>query len=226
MSRDDGKDGHRQRLRTQFMEDSTRVREDQVLEMHLYNVFKRGDTSPLAKRLIKRFTSFRGFMDALASERLSVEGYGPSCEQYFQLLRESMARYAEGAIRLRPDMNSFEAVAEMACARLSGCRREEVWVALLNSKNHLLDWQRLSTGTVNKATIFPREVVQLAFDKNATGIILVHNHPGGESSPSDPDIELTLAIKRLGKSLGVRVLDHLVVADGQCRSMNIDGLLD
>lgn len=223
--RTDGKDGHRERLRALFEDDPTRLREDQVLELHLFYVFRRGDTSPLAKRLLKRFKSIRGFLDALPSERFDVEGYGPGCEQYFRLNRESMARYAEGEARERPLLDSFERVAAMARMRLAGCEREEAWVALLNSQNRLLVWKRLTVGTVNEAMNFPRDVIELAIKHSATGLILVHNHPGGLEAPSGPDIELTLEVKRIGRKMGIRLLDHLVVANGECFSMHADGLL-
>lgn len=217
--------GHRERLRERLRTDGSSLREYELLELLLGTVLLRRDTKPLAKELLQRFGSLRGVLDARESELLGVKGFGPGLLAFWTLLRECMARYGEGPAREREVLCTPKSVAEMARVRLGSCPHEEVWVALLDNQNRLISWERASRGTVNASVVYPREVLEMALRFKATGIILVHNHPGGNPVPSQPDFEVTRQLSRSALTLGMRLLDHVIVTDEDCYSLKDDGLL-
>lgn len=214
-----GKEGHRQRLRERLERDSVSLQDYEILELLLTYVLKRQDTKPLARELLARFASLRGVLDARPSELVEVKGFGPALVLFWQTLRELLARYAVGQAREREVLASPEAVASFARARLSGCDHEECWLALLDNGNHLISWQRLHLGGVASVGLEPRDIFALALAKKASGIILVHNHPGGSLRPSRADQEFTDILCQLAPSLGTRFLDHLIVTDSGCFSI-------
>jgi DNA repair protein RadC len=116
-------------------------------------------------------------------------------------------------------------VAEGAKARFGTKGVEEFWIALVDNRNRVRAWECVSKGTVDQTAVYPREVLSLALRHEASGMILVHNHPGGNPEPSDEDIRLTMRIKSVAEGLGVRLLDHLVVTDREHFSFQAHGLL-
>ena len=217
--------GHRKRLRERLRADGTALQGYELLELLLGTVLLRCDTKPLAKELISRFGSLRGVLDAHPAELSAVKGFGPALADFILLLRETMARYGEAPVRERAVLCTPKAVAEMARTRLAGCPHEEVWAALLDNQNRLLIWERASRGTVNASAVYPRDVLEMALRYKASGIILVHNHPGGNPSPSLPDIEITRQLARSAQVIGLRLLDHVIVTDEDCYSLMEDRLL-
>ncbi len=217
--------GHRQRLRARMLENPAGLADYEVLELLLGCVLLRRDTKPLAKALLARFQSLRGVMDARPAELSEVPGFGPSLAAYWVLLRELMARYAEGPVRQREVLGSPRAVALIARQRLAASPHEEIWIAYLDSQNRLLSWERAAKGTPETAPLYPRDAMERALALKATGIIVVHNHPGGNPKPSGSDIELTEKLKAAAKTLGVRFLDHVIVTDDACYSIVQDGIV-
>ena len=137
------------------------------------------------------------------------------------LAKELLARFGS----LRGVLGSPQAVAEMARVRLAASPHEEVWVALLDTQNRMVAWERASRGTVNASAVYPREILELALRHKAASIILVHNHPGGNPSPSAGDIEITRQLELSAKAIGMRLLDHVIVTDDACYSLKDDGLI-
>lgn len=217
--------GHRLRLKERLRADALQLRDYELLELLLGTVLLRRDTKPLAKELLARFGSIRGILDARPAERQKIKGLGIALDDFFLLLREVMARYNEAPARERLILCNPKVVGEMARARLAGCSHEEVWVALLDNQNRLLAWERASQGTVNTSVIYPREILTLTLQHKASSIILVHNHPGGNSAPSMPDIEITRQLAKAAQSIGLRLLDHVIVTDEDCYSLMEDRLL-
>lgn len=217
--------GHRQRLRERLRRDPSALYEYEVLELLLGSVILRRDTKPLAKELLARFGSLRGVLDARPAELQAVKGFGPSLADFWLLLREMLARHAEGPLREREVLSTPAAVATMARARLAGIPHEEVWLALLDGQNRLIGWERLTRGTVNASAVYPREVVEMALRFKASGLILVHNHPGGNPTPSAPDLEITRQLARSAQAVNITLLDHVIVTDDDCYSLKNDGLL-
>lgn len=217
--------GHRQRLREKLAHDSRSLPDYEIFELLLGQVLTRKDTKPLAKALLQRFTSFKGVLDARPEELRSIAGFGTALEQYWILLRELLARYAESPMREREELATPEAVAHAARSRLAGCPREEVWVAYVDTRNRLLSWEMGSKGSVDKSTMYPRDILERALLLKASGIIVVHNHPGGSAEASGADLQLTEHLRRSAQTVGVRLLDHVVVTDDACYSIATDRLL-
>ena len=116
-------------------------------------------------------------------------------------------------------------VAQMVIPRLSGSPHEELWTATVDAQNRLLTWERLARGTVGMVPCYPRDILERVLQRKASGFFLVHNHPGGTPKASPEDIEMTRNIQRIATSMGLRLLDHLIVGDGACYSIREDGLL-
>ena len=217
--------GHRKRLRDRLQRDPGQLADYEVLELLLTYVLPRRDTKALAKELLARFGDLRGVLAADPGELRTVEGLGPAVAAFWTLLRETRARYGETQVRNRLHLTSPQAVADMAMSRLGDCRSEEFWIALVDNKNRLMAWERVTRGTVDQTAVYPREVLALALERKAGGIILVHNHPGGDPNPSSQDVELTRLIARSARDLGIRVLDHLIVTEQDYFSFQSNGML-
>lgn len=190
----------------------------EIIELALACVLPRRDTKPLAKELISRLGSFKEVFQASGQRLQEVPGLGPGVEMFWTLLAEVRARMSEAPVAEKAVFSSPTEVAQLAMARFGHLRTEEFWVALVDNKNRLLAWEKVSEGTVDQTMVYVREVLLLALRRQATGMILVHNHPGGDPRPSSQDVELTRRLVRAGIDLGVRVLDHLVVTDREYSS--------
>ena len=211
--------GHRARLRARLEREPLAVADYEVLEMLLGYGLPRRDTKPLAKELLARFGSLRGVLDARPGELEQTSGFGAGLQAFWRLLREVLARYEESPVRQRETLASPEAVARMARNRLAGCSHEECWLALVDTRNRLIAWERLSRGGVADVPLQPRDVLEVALIRKASGIILVHNHPGGSLEPSRSDMALTEELQRLAPCMGLRFLDHVIVTEGACYSI-------
>jgi DNA repair protein RadC len=184
----------------------------EILELLLGYANPRRDAKPMAKALLERFGTLRGVYQAQTSELSSVEGFGPGMETFWALWREYLARLAEQDARDRVLVDDARVVADLARERLANLDGEEFWVLLLDGANRAMGWERISQGTVDQAPVYPREILALALTRRAAGVIMVHNHPGGDPKPSRMDQEITRQVKLAAHSLGVKVLDHVIVA--------------
>lgn len=217
--------GHRERLRKRFAVDPRSLADYELLELILGYVYLRKDTKPQAKALLGRFKTLRGVFSAPAEELEKVDGIGPGLSQFFSLWREVAARQGEDVVAERTVFSGPDKVAEMALARLGDKRKEEFWAALTDTKNRLIAWEQISVGTVDQAPVYVREVMSRVLAHKAAGIILVHNHPGGDPRPSQQDIDLTGRIKRAADDLGVRLLDHVIIGGDEYFGFQAQGLL-
>ena len=219
------KAGHRERLRARFQTAPHKMPEYEILEMLLGYVLIRKDTKPLAKTLLINFKSLRGVLEARPEDVARIPGVGQGVENFLALLREVMARHAEGSLRQREVLGTPEAVAAMARKRLAGCSHEELWGAYVDSGNRLLAWEQLSVGSMDSTPISPRRIVEKALACKANGLILVHNHPAGHPGPSGADLTFTAATREAAALFGIRFLDHLVVTENSSYSMQEEKLL-
>jgi len=217
--------GHRQRLREKLSEEPKALADYELLELLLGQVLPRRDTKPLAKDLVARFGSLRGVMTARPEALCEIKGFGESLAGHWALLREIFARLGEAPVREKQVFSGPEVVAEAARARIGHLGVEEFWVALVDNKNRLMAWERVGKGTVDETAVYPREVLALALRHQASGLILAHNHPGGDPNPSVQDRDLTRRIARSAQELGLRVLDHLIVTESRHFSFQDAGLL-
>ncbi|MBG0777139.1 MAG: DNA repair protein RadC [Desulfovibrionaceae bacterium] len=217
--------GHRERLRARLARDPRALADYEVVELLLGLVLRRQDTKPLAKDLLARFGTVRGVLTADAARLREVDGFGPALEALWTLLGETRARFDEAALTRRAVLDSPQAVAAMAMSRLDNRSEEEFWVALVDNANRLTGWERLSRGTVDQTEVYPREIFRLALERKAAAVVLVHNHPGGAATPSQADKELTWRVQRAGRDMGISVLDHVIVAEGEHYSFKTNGLM-
>lgn len=217
--------GHRQRLRERLNASPRSLADYELLELLLTYVLPRRDTKPLAKDILARFGSLdRALMVEPAALR-DIPGLGDAVVTFWTALRECLVRKSAAPLARRETFSSPEQVRELARARLGGLTKEEFWVILTDSQNRLLRFEQVSRGTVDQTPAYPREILELALRHHASGVILVHNHPGGNPNPSRQDRELTDTLSRLSSELGLRLLDHLIVAGDDFVSFRASGLL-
>lgn len=217
--------GHRQRLRAKFLEDSARLADYELLEALLGVIIPRRDTKPIAKALLKRFGNIKGVFAAREEELLSISGIGPGVVYFWQLLRELRIRMDESRLREKVVVDHPKIIAELATARLGGLAKEQFWVAMLDNRHRLMSWDQISQGTVDKAQVYMREIMEKALEKKASGLILVHNHPGGDPRPSQADKNLTKNVQHVANQLDIRVLDHVIITEEDYFSFKLQGLM-
>jgi len=203
--------GHRQRLKDRLCKDSSSMADYEILELLLGQVLPRRDTKPIAKNLLARFESLGGVFRAPQEQLEEIKGIGPGVLTFFTLMREFWTRIAEEPMHSKEAISSPEMVFKAAMARIGNLSKEEFWVALVNNGNKVIYWDRLTEGTVDKTAVYPREIVALALRHHASGIILTHNHPGGDANPSPEDMTITMDIATLCQDMGLRLLDHVIV---------------
>lgn len=217
--------GHRQRLRERLLKDPRGLADYEIIELLLAAVLPRRDTKPLAKDLLARFKTVREVLKARDEDLKGVPGLGEGVSAFWTLLREVRARQTETSVQEKAVCSNPRVVAELAMARFGHLRIEQFWAALVDHQNRLMAWEQVSQGTVDQTAVYVREVLALALRHQASGLILVHNHPGGDPKPSANDLDLTRRIARACVELGLRVLDHLIVTDSTHYSFQERGLL-
>jgi DNA repair protein RadC len=203
--------GHRQRLKERLCNNSKNLADYEILELMLGQVLPRQDTKPIAKDLLEEFETLGGVFKGSDERLKKIKGIGPGVLTFFKLLREFWTRIAEEPMYVQNALSSPDTVARAAIARIGNLELEQFWVALVNNGNKVICWEKLTEGTVDKTAVFPREIVALALRHNASGVILAHNHPGGDPSPSPEDLARTMEIKSACRELDIRLLDHVIV---------------
>lgn len=217
--------GHRARLRARLADTPEKLKDYEILELLLGYVILRSDTKPMAKALLERFGTLRGVINARPADLSGIPGIGNAVASFFALLKEFIPRHAESPVLSREVLCSPEAVAAMARERLGKLRHEELWIAYVDNSNRLISWEKVSQGSTGSAVLHPRDIITRALLLQATGFILVHNHPGGNSAPSGSDIEITRNLDRAAKTVSLRFLDHVIVTESDAYSMAGDGIL-
>jgi DNA repair protein RadC len=204
--------GHRKRLRERFLRDEGAAMPDyELLELLLCLALPRGDVKPLAKALIARFKGFAGVVSAESAELEKINGVGESVIAALKLARAAALRLTEFEAKARPAISSHQALLDHCRARLAHHATEEFRVLFLDSKNGLIADEQLGRGTVNHAPVYPREVVKRALELGAVALILVHNHPSGDPTPSADDVAMTREVRAAAEALGLTLHDHLIV---------------
>ncbi len=204
--------GHRDRLRARFRDKGAAALADyELLEMAIFRAIQRGDTKPLAKALLKRFGTLSEVLAAPRERLKEVEGVGDRVVDELKLIKAFAERTAGEAMRKRPVLSSWPALLDYCRTAMAFEEREQFRILFLDKKNQLLAEEVQQTGTVDHTPVYPREVIRRALELSATAIILVHNHPSGDPTPSRADIEMTRTIVEVGKPLGIAVHDHLVI---------------
>ncbi|MGR4865165.1 RadC family protein [Caulobacter sp. LARHSG274] len=217
--------GHRERLRERARTGGLVALPDyELLELYLFRTFSRGDVKPLAKTLLARFGSFGAVIAAGLEELKTVPGVGDSAALDLKLLHEATLRAGRDKIARRPVISSWTALLDYVRVALANEPREQFRVLFLDKKNQLIADEIMNHGTVDHAPVYPREVMRRALELSSSNIILLHNHPSGDPTPSRPDIDMTKQIIEAGKALKINVHDHLVVGRDGVASFKALGL--
>jgi DNA repair protein RadC len=204
--------GHRARLRERLLQaGSEAVADYELVELVLFRAIPRRDVKPLAKALIARFGSFAEAIAAEPARLAEVAGMSQGAIAEFKIVEAGAKRFAKGVARKRLPVGSFSAVVDYCRTAMAFDAREEFRVLFLDRKNGLIADESQGVGTVDQTPVYPREVVRRALELSATAVILVHNHPSGDPTPSAQDVKMTLDIIAVAQPLGVAVHDHIIV---------------
>ena len=205
-------EGHRERLRERFLTGGPDALPDyEMMEMVLFRSRARGDVKPLAKRLIQRFGSFAEALSAPIERLTEVEGVGRSTAIELKIVAAAAQRIARGSIAKRQVLSSWSSVLEYCRAAMAFAEREEFRILFLDKRNQLIADEVQQRGTVDHTPVYPREIIRRALELSATALVLVHNHPSGDPSPSPADIRMTHDIIQIAKPLGIAIHDHIIV---------------
>ncbi len=217
-----GIDGHRGRMRSRLLTAGPDALADhELLEMVLYLALPRRDTKALARTLLLRFGSFAAAIAAPLPDLRSVEGLAAA----LKTVQAAALRLVRAEVVDRPVLTNWDRLMEYLNAVMARERVEQFRVLFLDNRNRLLADEAQGRGTVNHTPVYPREVVKRALELHATAIILVHNHPSGDPTPSRSDIDTTHEIAEAGRTMSVRLHDHVIVGNGSWLSMRQEGLL-
>ncbi len=204
--------GHRQRLRERFLSGGDGALADyELLELLLCQAQPRIDVKPAAKALLKRFGSFAGVMAATPAQLQEVEGVGPAAAVIIKVVQASALRMAQQELIRRDVIGSWKNLLDYCRMRMAEEKTEQFRLLFLDNKNAVIADEEQQRGTVNHTPVYPREVVKRALELGASAIILVHNHPSGDPTPSEDDIVMTKEVAAAAEKLGIAVHDHIVI---------------
>lgn len=218
--------GHRQRLKKKFSESGLdSLHNYEVLELLLSYAIPRRDVKPLAKKLLKKFGSLKGLLDAEISEIEKVDGTGIHTAILIRLVKDLGVLYLKERAKDKSQITSTNELLDYCRASMGGLKDERFSVIYLNAQNMIINIETIQEGIVNQAVVYPRKVLEKALKHKASAIILVHNHPSGNVKPSDADIKLTKAIQETARVLEILVHDHIIIGEDRFFSFREKGIL-
>jgi DNA repair protein RadC len=221
-----GTDGHRSRMRARLLAAGPQALADhEMLEMVLFLALPRRDTKPLARVLLARFGSFAGAIAAPAVELCTVDGLGEAGVAALKLVQGAALRLALAEVINRPVVGNWDRLMAYLTATLAREPVEQFRVLFLDTRNRLLADEAMGRGTVNHTPVYPREVVKRALELHSTALILVHNHPSGDPTPSAADIDMTREIRGAAAALSIALHDHVIIGNDRWLSFRREGLL-
>jgi DNA repair protein RadC len=204
--------GHRERLRQRFRSGGSEALPDyELLELILFSAIPRRDVKPLAKSLIARFGSFAEVLSATPERLKDVAGVGEAVITELKLVQAAGLRLAKAEIRPRTLLSSWTAVLDYCRVAMAYAEREQFRILFLDKKNGIIADEIQGEGTVDHTPVYPREVIKRALELAASAIILVHNHPSGDPTPSSADIDMTRRLIEAGDKLSIKVHDHIII---------------
>jgi len=219
-------EGHRARLRQRLIASGPEsVADHELLELVLFLALPRRDTKPIARALLTRFGSFANAITAPVPDIAAVDGMGDAAAASLKIVQAAALRLVRAEVAGKPVLTNWDALMGYLNAAMARDRVEKFCVLFLDNRNRLLADEVLSRGTVAHTPVYPREVVKRALELHASALILAHNHPSGDPSPSADDIAMTRQIVEAARALSITVHDHVVVGNGQWRSFRRDGLM-
>ena len=197
----------------------------ELLELVLFRAVPRQDMKPLARRLLDRFGDFNRVLSADPARLADVDGVGPAIIVELKIVAAAAQRLARSRVIQRPVLTSWDALVDYCHTAMAHGEVEQFRVLYLDRKNVLIADEEQAKGTVDHVPVYPREIVRRALDLNASALILVHNHPSGDPTPSDPDIQMTRRIMQATETMGIVVHDHLIIGKDRELSFRASGLL-
>jgi DNA repair protein RadC len=204
--------GQRERLRKRFREAGADALSDyELLEILLFRALPQRDVKPLAKMLLETFGSFAEVIGAPEARLAKVKGLGESSITDLKVIQAAASRLLRGAVKKRPVLSSWSTVLDYCRSAQAFADREQFRVLFLDKRNQLIADEVQQTGTIDHTPVYPREVVKRGLELSATAVILVHNHPSGDPTPSRADIQMTQQIIAVAQPLGISVHDHIIV---------------
>src|ERR1700722_7423123 len=212
--------GHRGRLRERLLAAGPDALPDyELLEMVLLGAHARRDMKPLAKALLAKFGSFNDVIAAPPARLKEVDGVGDSVLAMLKVVHPAANRFARGEVKRRTALSSWSAVLDYCRTAQAFAEVEQFRILFLDKRNQLIADEVQQKGTVDHTPVYPREVVKRALELSATAVVLVHNHPSGDPTPSRADIQMTQTIVDIAKPLGIAVHDHIIVGKDGHASM-------
>jgi len=217
---------HRKRLRERLLNGGADAMPDyELLEMVLFRANARADMKPLGRRLLETFGDFNKVVSAPPERLRKVEGVGESIVAELKLIEAAAQRLARSRIMARPVLTSWTALIDYCHTAMAHRETEQFRVLYLDRKNVLIADEAQARGTVDHVPVYPREVVKRALELNASALILVHNHPSGDPTPSRADIDMTRETDRAAAALGITIHDHIIIGKSTELSFRATGHL-
>ncbi len=217
---------HRKRLRARFMEGGAAAMPDyEMLELVLFRAIPRQDVKPLARRLLDVFGDFNRVLSAPAARLTEVQGVGDAVVQELKIVEAAAHRLARARVMNRQVLSSWDALLDYCHTSMAHRETEQFRVLYLDRKNVLIADEEQARGTVDHVPVYPREVVKRALELNASALILVHNHPSGDPTPSESDILMTEQVNEAAQVLGIVLHDHLIIGKSRELSFRASGYL-
>jgi DNA repair protein RadC len=222
----EGPHGHRARMRDRLLDRGADGLADyELIEMLLFFAQPKGDTKPIAKRLINRFGSYSGVLCAPVRDLEEVKDVGRFSIAALKLVHAGAVRLARAEVMNRQVLGNWDQLMDYLQTAMSRERVEQFRVLFLDTKNQLIADEVQGRGTINHTPVYPREVTRRALELHAAALILVHNHPSGDPTPSMADIEMTTQMQRVLQSLGISLHDHIIVGNGRWTSLKKEGFI-
>jgi len=217
---------HRKRLRTRFMEGGATAMPDyELLELLLFRAIPRQDVKPLARLLLDTFGDLNRVVTATPARLMMIKGVGEAVVQDLKILEAVAQRMMRARVMNRPVLSSWDALVDYCHTAMAHRETEQFRVLFLDRKNVLIADEEQAKGTVDHVPVYPREVMKRALELNASAVILVHNHPSGDPTPSQSDISMTIQVQDAGQVLGVTLHDHLIIGKETELSFRASGYL-
>lgn len=212
--------GHRERLKKRFDEVGLDgLAEHEILEMFLFYIFRQGDTKSISKRLLKEFGSLDRIFNANIDQLCGVTGLGIASSRFVVFFRALMARLSrEKMINTKPVISSGSVLMEYLGVTMESKPEEELMIIFLDNHNRVIKDEVLSVGTETQTAVYPKKILKRAMMLHSTGIIVVHNHPSGDLTPSTADIQVTKKLVSAACALDIRILDHVIVGPKEATS--------
>lgn len=217
--------GHRDRLRERFLASPDALPDYELLELLLFMAIPRRDVKPIAKVLIARFGNLAGVMNASLGDLQGVEGISENTAIAIKTIQSAGLRMLKQDIIKKPVLGSWQRLLDYLHASMAHEKKEHFRLLFLNKKNELIADEVQQSGTVDHTPAYPREIMKRALELGATALILVHNHPSGDSTPSQADIDMTRQILAAAAPFGIMVHDHLIVSRSGTTSFKSLGLI-